>query len=347
MSGSIFTAKFYLLQSTLFQDSVAGPKVFTFLKKTTFLSVKTPKMVENILNKSNDRNPDVHDMLIYNEHGDLGAFVLIEEHFEKIMKYVAKKNWDAVYVLLDGFIIYIHRPCPAPTDTSAIEREHGLLRLHGACLMTMFRELDKQGRLNTQNFPGLEYFLRYTIQWIEHAKDRLVGIFHLGSDILPHLNVCKAIAYRLFKNQTVEDLNLHLTRIREWVQWLEPRVTEDDHDYAGTKVWVQDCLIREWPWLLLGVKPWYLEGRDHHVSKKGLELNLEEEWSTFSDYRKENPLVPPKGLSWEFKDWSEEEREAHRGETVYEPSDEEEGDDDDSSDTESMGWGMERSFWKM
>ncbi|KAJ3997704.1 hypothetical protein F5050DRAFT_1373224 [Lentinula boryana] len=325
------------------------PKNHTFVAYTNlfFTSIPAKRVQNELYARALHRDPNMYGILGFTRHDGLGAFALTEEHFEKIMKNVAKKNWDAVYVLLDGFMIYNYRPCPKALDILDTERKHGLLRLHGACLMTMLRELDKQGRLNTQNFPGLEYFLRYTIAWIQLAKERLVDRFHLGSDILPHLDVCKAIAYRLFKDQTVEDLNLHLTRIREWVQWLEPRVTEYDNDYAGTKVWVQDWLVGEWPCLLLGVNPWYLEGKDHDVLQKGLELNLEAEWSSFSNYRKENPLVPPNGLSWEFKDWSEEERDAHRDGNIYEPSDESDDDDDDSSDTESMGWGMERSFWKM
>lgn len=208
----------------------------------------------------------------------------------------------------------------------------------------MLRELDKLGRLNVQNFPGLEYFLRYTIEWTEWAKDELVNHLHLRSDILPHLGVCKAIAHRLFKDQTVEDHTLHLARIREWVRWLEPRATEEDHDYAGTKGWVQDWLIQEWPSLLLGVNPWYLAGKDDNSLLKDPRLDLALEWDSFSNYRQEKPLVPPKGLSWEFKDWSKEDRDAHRDGTVFEiPSSDGDG---DGSDKESMGWGMEHSFWQ-
>lgn len=47
-------------------------------------------------------------------HDALGAFALIEAHFDKIMENVAKKQWDAVYVLLDGFVMYNFRACPKP-----------------------------------------------------------------------------------------------------------------------------------------------------------------------------------------------------------------------------------------
>ncbi|KAJ4479311.1 hypothetical protein J3R30DRAFT_3702569 [Lentinula aciculospora] len=324
------------------------PKDYTFVAYTKLFLTSIPaKRVQNELYaRALHRDPDMYDILGFWGHDASGAFALIEEHFDKIMEKVAEKQWDAVYVLLDGFMMYNFRACPKPMYILDTERKHGLLRLYGALIVTMLRELDQQGRLDVQHFPNLEYFLRYTIEWSEWAKYELVNRCHLKSDILPHLGVCKAIAYRLFKNQTEEDHTLHLARIREWVQWLEPRITEEDTDYAGTKAWVQNWLIEEWPCLLLGVNPWYLAGKDDNPLWKDLRLDLEREWSSFSEYRKVNLLVPPKGLSWEFKDWPEEERDAHRDGTVFEPPSDESV-DGDSSDRESMGWGMERSFWKM
>ncbi|KAJ3899848.1 hypothetical protein F5879DRAFT_975229 [Lentinula edodes] len=339
------------------------PKGHTFVAYTKlFLTSFHAKRIQNELyTRALHRDPAMYDILgfsgeyllplqfpsieIVSGHDALGAFALIEEHFDKIMENVAKKQWDAVYVLLDGFVMYNFRACPKPMDILDTKRKHGLLKVYGACVVTMLRELDKLGRLNVQNFPGLEYFLRYTIEWTEWAKDELVNHLHLRSDILPHLGVCKAIAYRLFKDQTVEDHTLHLARIREWVQWLEPRATEEDHDYAGTKGWVQDWLIQEWSSLLLGVNPWYLAGKDDNSLLKDPRLDLALEWDSFSIYRQENPLVPPKGLSWEFKDWSKEDRDAHRDGTVFEIPSSGDG-DGNGSDKESMGWGMEHSFWQ-
>ncbi|KAJ3997703.1 hypothetical protein F5050DRAFT_1894107, partial [Lentinula boryana] len=81
---------------------VAGPEIFTFLNKTTFLSVKTRKMVENVLNKSNDRNPDVHDMLIYNDFYGYAVLDLIDTTSARLHTKVQEKEWDEAMLVAEA-----------------------------------------------------------------------------------------------------------------------------------------------------------------------------------------------------------------------------------------------------
>ncbi|KAJ3732847.1 hypothetical protein DFJ43DRAFT_1179168 [Lentinula guzmanii] len=88
--------------STLFHDSVAGPEVYTFLNKTTFLSVKTRKMVKNILNKCNDRNLDVHDMLIYNDFYGYAVLDIVDTTLAKSHTKVQEKEWDEAMLVAEA-----------------------------------------------------------------------------------------------------------------------------------------------------------------------------------------------------------------------------------------------------
>lgn len=212
----------------------------------------------------------------------------------------------------------------------------------------MLEALDKQGRLNVQSFPGLEYFLRYTIDhWVNrlcHQPTLAVVGVQLDDDIrVSYVDICRSIAWRLFKDQTPQDRALHLAYVKEWVEWLEPGPTEQDFGYLGQVKWIQDWLEENWPWLRLGTKdPWYNAGRDVIAHPKHYNIGLQKTWDEFSKYSRAKPLVPPMGSSWEFMDWINVNCVVHLGDGLdYDP------DDDEGGDTESTGWGVERPFCRM
>lgn len=232
-----------------------------------------------------------------------------------------------------------------------------LFKLHGSCVVTMLAALDKQHRLDVQNFPGLEYFLRYTIDYwdnqLDYEPDLAAAGFHLDNSssdakVVPYIDVCRAIAWKLFKDQTEEDRALHLAFVEEWLEWLEP--TEEDFGYSE---WIRKWLEDNWRWLRLGTQDaWYNAGKDV-VSVELSEyqdLDLQKTWAEFSEHKRENPLVPPKGSSWEVMDWNDVGCKVRLRSKSYSEDDTDEEEDDteeEGSDTESMGWGGERPFWRM
>ncbi|KAE9410017.1 hypothetical protein BT96DRAFT_1077539 [Gymnopus androsaceus JB14] len=247
------------------------------------------------------------------EYPTVATFALVEEYFERIMKAIDNKQWDELWT---SNIALTFKTFPVSNTSFDIPSTIGIT----------------------------SWTTNLIWPWQEFHLDNSSS----DAKVVPYIDVCRAIAWKLFKDQTEEDRALHLAFVEEWLEWLEP--TEEDFGYSE---WIRKWLEDNWRWLRLGTQDaWYNAGKDV-VSVELSEyqdLDLQKTWAEFSEHKRENPLVPPKGSSWEVMDWNDVGCKVRLRSKSYSEDDtdeEEDGTEEEGSDTESMGWGGERPFWRM
>lgn len=154
--------------------------------------------------------------------------------------------------------------------------------IYGALLVTTLRALVTEGKLDASHFPSLESFLKGASEWGRAMKG-------LSCDSDYDL-VCQAIAWRLFRDKSAEDVAFETARIAEWLNSLSPtqrkqmeRDVDDDDEAKGF---------------------WFEKGKKHDENMKDKAFTVSRTWKEYRDHLKSCPTLPLRGHpSWDLSKW--------------------------------------------
>ncbi|KAI5891236.1 uncharacterized protein SCHCODRAFT_02628501 [Schizophyllum commune H4-8] len=284
------------------------PEGYTFLNPSQMMSKKGKELAIQLFEDGDKRDPDLHDMYIYNDFFAYGCLDLIDKCLSTLHTQIAKKNWPLCMSYLEALTIFMLRN-DAWGMADDGERVDLTAKAYGACLVTVLRALKKNGQLNTDAYPALGYLLKNAA-----ALGECVQGINAGSDFA---SVCKGIGKRLFKDQSVEEMKaLHLARQKEWFEGLEgeERKTmeevmnesdddedeeeDDDEDEDMEEGGAEDQGKKEG-------KPWWSGGREGAEDEKDADFVLSRVWKEYKDYLSDVPTKPLRGPpQWDLTKWS-------------------------------------------
>ncbi|KIK67821.1 hypothetical protein GYMLUDRAFT_54564 [Collybiopsis luxurians FD-317 M1] len=187
------------------------PEGFTFLNKRTFLSVKAHAMVIDLLRQSDNRNPDAHDMYIYNDFYGYAVLDLVDRTLSKLHGKVVKKEWKEAVHIAEALTQYISLE-DSFTDVDDGDRVRATNTAYGALLIKTLREFKSQGHLNAAHYPSLESFLKAAAD----LNDFMDG---QGCDS----------SYGITEDQK----QLEKAMVEEWMKKLDIKEEDEDEDEAN------------------------------------------------------------------------------------------------------------------
>jgi hypothetical protein len=168
-------------------------------------------------------------------------------------------------------------------------------KAYGAILVTTLRALNKEGTLNTANYPALETLLAAAADVGDAAN--CVGC---ESD---YADVYKAIGWRLFRNKSAEEKALEDARVEEWKAGLDKKASkalekndddddDDDDDEDDDKE-----------------NPWWKDGKNFNENVRNTDFTLSRIWPEYREVVRGSPSMPMMGgHDWDISKWSREER---------------------------------------
>ncbi|KAL1717613.1 hypothetical protein EV715DRAFT_202865 [Schizophyllum commune] len=285
------------------QDTLV-PEGYTFLNPSQMMSKKGKELAIELFEDADKRDPDMHDMYIYNDFFAYGCLDLIDKRLSTLHTQIAKKNWPLCMSHLEALTIFLLRN-DAWGMADDGDRVDLTAKAYGACLVTVLRALKKDGQLNTDAYPALGYLLKNAAA----LGECLQGI-NAGSDFA---SVCKGIGKRLFKDKSVEETKaLHLARQKEWFEGLEGEEREtmeevmnesdgedDDEDME------EDGGEKEKEGSQKEGKAWWHGGREGAEDEKDEDFVLSRVWKEYKEYLSDVPTKPLRGPpQWDLTKWS-------------------------------------------
>lgn len=260
------------------------PAGYKFLNLETFISNKAYEMLEDLMKKSANRNPEVFDMYIYNDFYSYAVLDLVDKQLSVAHSKITKKDYDEAYCILEALTVFNDMES-AWLMCDDGERVKVTNKVYGAMVITLLRALDKGGRLDVTHFPSLEFFLKHVVEWCEGMKEM--------SGSPNHDLVCKAIGRRLFKDKPEEYIALEKARLEEWMKGLkaeaQAEVREDIKEMEGKDK----------------SKPWYAGGKSSDEQDKDRDFVLSRVWKQYREYLATVPKTPMRGpRSWDISKWT-------------------------------------------
>ncbi|KAL1743658.1 hypothetical protein HDZ31DRAFT_64850 [Schizophyllum fasciatum] len=266
------------------------PEGYTFLNPSTMISTKGKELTVQLFDDADKRDPDMHDMYIYNDFFAHGCLDLIDKRLSTLHTRIVKKDWPLCMSYLEALTIFMLR-----SDAWGMADDGGRVdvtaKAYGASLITVLRALKKEGQLNTDAYPALDYLLKSAAS----LGSCLRGI-NAGSDFD---GVCKGIGKRLFGNASRQELRaLHVARREEWIAQLEGEMRaqveaamKDDDDEDS------DAEEEE--------KPWWDGGEEGWEDVKDEDFVLSRVWKEYKAYLSDVPTKPLRGPpQWDLTKWS-------------------------------------------
>ena len=168
-------------------------------------------------------------------------------------------------------------------------------RVYGASLVTVLRALKKEGRLDVEHFPSLEFLLREGARWGKNMPCRRID----------YDAVLRGIGERLFANKSAETLALEKARVEEWMKTLSEEDQEeirkemegDDSDEEDEEEVAEE-----------DEKPWWNEGTAYE-DFKSTDLTLSRVWKEYRDHLRMYPSIPARGPPyWDLTEWSDQDK---------------------------------------
>ncbi|KAH9917714.1 uncharacterized protein B0H18DRAFT_1033497 [Fomitopsis serialis] len=238
--------------------------------------------------QADNRNPDLHDMYIYNDFYAYAVIDIIDRRLGTLHTRITKKDWPNAMAHLEALTQFMEME---NIWGMADDGEHVdlMVRAYGACLVATLRALKKNGELTPERYPSLEYLLKAATSLCQATQ----GI-NAGSAFD---RVCQGIGKRLFDNTPrAEARALHEARHKAWLMTLpeEDRkgFSEGDDDDDDDDEEEDD-------------KPWWHGGKELAEDKKDGDFALARVWKEYKDYLSETQTVPLRGPPiWDLDKWS-------------------------------------------
>ncbi|KAJ3568829.1 hypothetical protein NP233_g5452 [Leucocoprinus birnbaumii] len=265
----------------------ALPKDYTFMNTEIFISLKAKEMVDDLLEKAANRNPDAFDLYIYNDYYPYAIHNLIESFMSTIKTKVTRKDWKEAFYAIEALTFFFEIESVWATCDDG-ELTDATNKVYGALLLEILKGLQGSNALSPKNFPNLENVLQAAYNFGESIKE-------LGNCKSVYTAACKAIANSLFKNTTSANQKLHEARLREYAESIEDaerriHVLEDVEEYVKEVKKTKSV--------------WYNKG---NIGKSEIKnTGLTRAWS---DYKGRAPAAPFRGPpEWDLSKWTEEDK---------------------------------------
>jgi hypothetical protein len=207
----------------------AVPEGYTFIDGDTFVSKKSWKIANKLLEKESKRDPNSDDL-----SGDR-LLHLIDTALRSIHNKITAQNpqWRAALYEIEALAIFMDfRPewagindgkrfSATEESSSPTTDDNPTNQVFGACLVTAFGGLKKEGKFNVENIPNLENLLRLIADCAGHL------------DEVPYVLFCKAAAKRFFDADWEGLKARQKARVQTWKQSLSEQERADFVDDDG------------------------------------------------------------------------------------------------------------------
>ncbi|KAH8827452.1 hypothetical protein DL96DRAFT_1606722 [Flagelloscypha sp. PMI_526] len=263
------------------------PEDYTFLNPKTIISEKGRAQLLDLFSQARKRDPDVHNMYIYNDFLGYGMIWLINSVFKTMTPLVTKSKWDELYPLLESLTQFFLMD--GDDWTGVDDGEFAILtnKVYGSILVSMLRGLETQGRLDESHFPSLEDLLKAAAEWGDLAQSLECRA--------SYSKVCKALGKQLFAGKEAARKKEREEMMDAWKKTLDEdtqkQIDEDgqDEDDDG--------------------KPWYHKGVAKNTKLKSRDLNYTTTWKAYKKYTSGMDDVPFRGPPiWDLTKWKKSEK---------------------------------------
>ncbi|KAI0082395.1 hypothetical protein K474DRAFT_1687985 [Panus rudis PR-1116 ss-1] len=268
------------------------PPGYTFIGPSYMISNKAKEYYEELMMELDKRDPDMHNMYIYNDFFGYAQLDLLGTQLRSIHSRIAKKDYTNAFYRLEALTFCMETGAlgfPMVDDGEQVELVN---RLYGACLVSVLRHLNNENKLDTQHFPNLETVLRLAAEW----GDAMAEQVEEGCD---YRIVCRGIGKRLFADKSEEISAVEKARVEEWISTLP----------ANDQVQIRESLREEEDERKNEEsKHWYEQGEASEALKSH-DLALSTAYKQYREYMQEVPTVPLRGPSeWDLTKWSAQEK---------------------------------------
>ncbi|KAH9840546.1 uncharacterized protein C8Q71DRAFT_412418 [Rhodofomes roseus] len=275
-------------------ETSALPAGYTLLNKKTMISEQGKELAMSAFRQADSRNPDAHDMYIYNDYYAYGVIDIIDKSLSALHSRMTKKDWPAVMAQLEALTHFMEMESVWGMADDG-ERVIAMVRAYGACLVATLRALKKNGDLTPEKYPSLEYMLKAATSLGQATRG-------LGVDS-EYDRVCQGIGKRLFSGHPREEARaLHEARHKAWLQTLPADVQkefEEEADDDDDEEEDEDD------------KPWWHGGVAGIEDVKDEDFVLSRVWKEYKDYLSECPTKPLRGPPiWDLDKWSQADKAA-------------------------------------
>lgn len=201
---------------------------------------------------------------------------------------IIKKDWDEAYSILEGLSVFAEMEATW-TQCDDGERVQVTNKVYGASAVAVLRGLQKAGRLNPAEFPSLENLLKTIASFGEMMES-----CSCNSD---YAKLARAIARRLFKDKTEEDLALEKARLNEFIESIEDKEERDEVKADLKEKEEEDDDESE--------KFWFRKGEICDEDEKDPDWVLSRVWKEYKSHLSSVPSGPMRGPgSWDINKWS-------------------------------------------
>lgn len=158
----------------------------------------------------------------------------------------------------------------------------------GAIAVAVLKGLKKEGRLNAEALPSLEYCLKN----ISSLGDMMCEV---GLDC-SYADVSRGIAKRLFEKKTKQTKEAEIRYRQAWVHSLTDKDLKKAMEQANREMSNNES------------KPWFTEGDTASEDANNREFAITRTWKEYKAYLAGAPRDPMHGPSWDISSWTDAEK---------------------------------------
>ncbi|KAH8827451.1 hypothetical protein DL96DRAFT_1803725 [Flagelloscypha sp. PMI_526] len=274
------------------------PKEYTFLNSKTIISKKGKAQLLDLFDKAKNRDPDYHDMYIYNDFLGYAMIWLVNSIFKTMNPLVTKSKWDELYPLVESLAQFFLMDGDAWMQVDDEEFAVWTNKAYGSILVTMLRGLETQGRLDELHFASLEDLLKAAAEWGDLAKEMECRA--------SYSKVCKAFGKRLFAGKEAARKKAREEMVDAWKKKLEDGDEDEDEDDEDDDEDEDDDDDEDDD---EDDKPWYHKGVAKDAKLKASDLNYTTTWKAYKKYASGVPSVPLRGPpNWDLTKWKKSDK---------------------------------------
>ncbi|KAI5119393.1 hypothetical protein M0805_005936 [Coniferiporia weirii] len=177
-------------------DAFTLPQDYTFSPDGVLMHTSAYEWLEKLLEKANNRNPDMHGVYVYNDFRGYAILDLIDGSLSSIHSLVTRKKWLDAWHALDALTEFMDS-CSDWATVDDGPRVIATDKAYGALLIVTVRALASTSPplLDEATLPGLEETLRRMANWGDN----------MGFVECSYSKVLKGFGCKLFGSRTPEE----------------------------------------------------------------------------------------------------------------------------------------------
>ncbi|GJE90088.1 hypothetical protein PsYK624_062110 [Phanerochaete sordida] len=284
------------------------PPDFTFTPGGVVAHKDTYELLANLMKEAPNRDPDAHDMYIYNDFYGYAMLELYDELLHSAHTFVTKKEWMKAFAVVDAMNHYNGMIGKEWTHVDDGERVEATEQAFGVVLVATLRGLEASSMLNEATIPILERTLEHLAAWpLEESS--------------AYVRVLKGYGKKLFGTRTAEERK-QISAARsaaydEFVRKLSPEEREqrgddlsgareedeeEDEDEDEDEDMEEDGVAK-------ADRPWFGKAKAKDADLKDNELRLPSVWKEYMAIWRRSPHLPLRGPpEWDLTKWSAAEK---------------------------------------